>query len=162
MCGIFSGSHCASQLPDWLLRFGVQSKRRYTFGPHVETLEGWWGAEGQEGQAANSYHWESRLLRGPSGPASWPGSLESKVWKGSLRGVRGCATRWFLTLLQAAADAIMLPLLSGCIIAAFQEHCRKCRPELQFSEVRKMVSAPKLMGVFVFSEAPSENRLLKQ
>lgn len=37
----FSDSHCASQLPDWLLRFGVQSKRQYTFRPHVEILEGW-------------------------------------------------------------------------------------------------------------------------
>lgn len=37
----FSGSRCTSQLPDWLLHFGVQSKRQYTFGPHVETLEGW-------------------------------------------------------------------------------------------------------------------------
>lgn len=77
-------------------------------------------------------------------------------------GVRGCATKVVFTLLQATADAIMLPLLSSCIIAAFQEHCRKCRPELQFSEVRKMVSAQKMMGVFVFSEAPSENRLSKR
>lgn len=139
MCGIFQAvtvhlrcqigscavafSLNASTLSDPMLRLWKDGRGRGPRGPHCQQLP-----LGEQSAA------------GPSGPASW---LGSEVWKGRLRGER-LSDKVVFTLLQAAADAITLHLLSSCITAAFQEHWGKCRPEVQFSEARKMVSAPKL------------------
>lgn len=148
MCGIFQAVtvRLSCQIGSCALAFSLNGSTLSD-----PTLRLWkdGGGRGPRRPGCQQLPLGEQAAAGPSGPASWPGSLESKVWKGSLGGER-LSDKVVFTLLQAAAVAIMLQLLSSCIIAAFQEHCRKCRPELQFSEVRKMVSAPKLWEYLCF------------
>lgn len=119
MCGIFQAvavhlscqigsctlafSLNASTLSDPMLRLWKDGRGRGPRSPRCQTLP-----LGEQAAA------------GPSGPASWLGSLESKVLNGRLGGERLSDTVVF-TFLQATAEAITLHLLSSCITAAFQE-----------------------------------------
>lgn len=83
----FSGSHCASQLPDWLLCALAFSLNGSTLSDPTSRL--WKDGGGQRAKKA-------RLPTATAGRAGCcgghldqrpdRGSLESKVWKGSLRG----------------------------------------------------------------------------